>query len=340
MMKILYIGNKLAKSGRTPTTIDTLSIQFEEFAEVVCASDKMNFALRFWDMCCSVYKHRDADYVVIDTYSTLAFYFAYAVSGCCRMLGLRYIPILHGGSLPERLDRSPKASKALFVHSFKNISPSGYLKAEFEKRGYDNIYVIPNNIDVSKYKYRERKAYAPKLLWVRSFAEIYNCEMAVEVLNLVLKRYPDASLCMIGPDKDGTMAKTIELAKARGISNSLKITGQMTRKEWHKISEGYDIFISTTNFDNTPVSVIESMALGLPVVSTNVGGMPFLIQDGVDGYLVEKNNPEMMANKICEIIEDPDTAVIVARNARKKAESFAWSRISALWRQVFETSHV
>lgn len=338
-MKILYIGNKLAKSGRTPTTVDTLSIQFKEFAEVVSVSDKMNPVFRFADMCSSVFKHSDADYVVIDTYSTLAYFFAFAVATCCRLLSKKYILILHGGSLPERLDNSPKMSKMLFGHSYKNISPSRYLKAEFERRGYSNIDVIPNNIDVSKYKFKERKEFRPRLLWVRSFAEIYNCEMAVEVLKLVLQRYPDAQLCMVGPDKDGSMEKTINLAKSYGIDGSLKITGQISKKEWHKLSEEYDIFISTTNFDNTPVSVIESMALGLPVISTDVGGMPYLIDNGKDGYLVEKNNTEMMADKIFEIIRTPHLALELTRRARKKAESFGWTSVSKLWRQTFGINH-
>ena len=338
-MKILYIGNKLAKSGRTPTTVDTLSIQFGEFAEVVSVSDKMNPVFRFADMCSSVFKHRDADYVVIDTYSTLAFYFALAVATCCRLLSKKYIPILHGGSLPKRLDNSPKMSKMLFGHSYKNISPSGYLKAEFDRRGYANIDIIPNNIDVSKYKFKERKEFRPRLLWVRSFAEIYNCEMAVKVLKLVSQHYRDAQLCMVGPDKDGSMGKTINLAKSYGIADSIKITGQMSKDEWHKLSEEYDIFISTTNFDNTPVSVIESMALGLPVISTDVGGMPYLIDNGKDGYLVEKNNTEMMADKIFEIIQTPELTLELTKKARKKAESFSWTSVSKLWRQTFGINH-
>lgn len=338
-MKILYIGNKLAKSGRTPTTVDTLSIQFGEFAEVVAVSDKKNPVMRFGEMCVSVFRHRDVDYVIIDTYSTLAYYFAFAVATCCRLLSKKYIPILHGGSLPERLDQSPKMSKLLFGYSFKNISPSGYLKSEFEKRGYCNIDVIPNNIDVSKYKFKERLEYKPHLLWVRSFAEIYNCKMAVEVLKLVLKRYPEATLCMVGPDKDGSMAQTINLAKAYGISNSLKIMGQMNKEDWHKLSEEYDIFISTTNFDNTPVSVIEAMALGLPVVSTDVGGMPYLIDNGIDGYLVEKNNPKMMANMIFNIIQSSEMTLKTTRKARKKAESFGWESVSKLWIKTFGANH-
>ena len=67
----------------------------------------------------------------------------------------------------------------------------------------------------------------------------------------------------------------------------MNFTGKLSKQEWRDLSKDYNVFINTTNFDNTPVSVIEAMALGIPVVSTNVGGLPFLITDKVDGVLVE-----------------------------------------------------
>lgn len=333
-MKILYIGNKLAASGRTPTTVDTLGKQFEEFLDVVTVSDKFNRLTRLWDMCTSVFKYKDADYVIIDTYSSSAFYFTWAVSQCCRLLGKKYIPILHGGNLPERLDNSPKLSKSVFCHSYMNVAPSGYLHHEFEVRGYSRLITIPNNIDISVYKYKERKVLRPRLLWVRSFAEIYNCTMAIEVLNLLLKQYPDTELCMVGPDKDGSMQKTIDLAKSYGIDKHLKLTGQMPKSEWHKLSEDYDIFISTTNFDNTPVSVIEAMALGLPVISTNVGGVPYLVRDNEDALLVEKGNAEVMADMSVFLLSNPDTALSISRKARTKAESFDWNEVKKQWQSL------
>lgn len=333
-MEILYIGNKLAASGRTPTTVDTLGKQFEEFLDVVTVSDKFNKVARFWDMCSSVFLHKNADYVIIDTYSTSAFYFAWAVAQCCRLLGKKYIPILHGGSLPERLDSSPLLSKSIFYHSYMNVAPSGYLHHEFEVRGYPRLVTIPNNIDLSIYKYKERNIIRPKLLWVRSFAEIYNCTMAVDVLEILLKKHPDAELCMVGPDKDGSMQKTINLAKRYGIDSHLKVTGQMTKSEWHRLSDDYDIFISTTNFDNTPVSVIEAMALGLPVISTNVGGVPYLVKNGVDALLVEKGNAKEMADKIENLLTNFKMAHAISRNARVKAESFGWENVKKQWQSL------
>lgn len=335
-MGILYIGNKLSDKGRTPTTIDTLGKQFEEFVNVKYASDKINPVLRLADMCMSVFRNRKSKYVIIDTYSTSAFYFALAVGLCCRITGKKYIPILHGGNLPHRLDTSRFISRSLFKHAYRIVSPSGYLKHEFETRGYHGIVEIPNNIEISDCEFKKRDSFSPKLLWVRAFDKTYNCEMAVEVLRLLLKTYPEASLCMIGPDKDGSMQSTIDLAKRYGISDRLKITGRLSKSDWHNVAKEYDIFISTTNFDNTPVSVIEAMALGLPVVSTNVGGMPFLINDGNDGYLVEKNNAAEMAECITGIIRNPAENTQLSLRARRKAERFDWQSVKQQWAEILK----
>lgn len=336
MTTILYIGNKLSKYGFTPTNVETLGEQLKEFCNVVSVSDKRNKAARMIDMIAAICRNRKSDYVVIDTYSTSNFYITYVAALLCRVFKLKYVPILHGGNLPERLERSPRMSRRVFNHSLTNVSPSGYLNYEFRRHGYENVVTIPNNIFIEDYPFKVRSSFRPKLLWVRSFDKTYNCEMAVDVLYLLLQKYPDAELCMVGPDKDGSQQSVKTLAEKYGISDHLKITGKLSRAEWHKLAEDYDIFISTTNFDNTPVSAIEAMALGLPVVSTNVGGVPFLIDDGKDGLLCEKGNAEDMARKIGQLISMPDATVAICSNARHKTEQFDWGVVREQWKSVLQ----
>jgi glycosyltransferase involved in cell wall biosynthesis len=158
--------------------------------------------------------------------------------------------------------------------------------------------------------------------------------MAIEVLKELKNTYPKAILCMIGPDKDGTLEDVKQLINKYHLNESVEITGVLSKNEWHKKSKEFDIFINTTNIDNTPVSVIEAMALGLPVVSTNVGGMPYLIQYNVDGVLVEKNNPSVMTKEICKIVSMKNSSL--AENARKKVENFDWSVVRDLWIKLLD----
>ncbi|GAA4815462.1 glycosyltransferase family 4 protein [Litoribaculum gwangyangense] len=335
MRHIVYIGNKANDRKKTNvSSIDILSSLLKESGFVVfSASHKKDMLLRLIHMLYTCLKYRkEADYVLIDTYSTLNFYYAYFVSQFCRVLKLKYIPILHGGNLPNRLKNSPKLSKAIFNHAFKNIAPSEYIKSQFINFGFHNIKIIPNAIDLKNYPFKERTFEKVKLLWVRSFSKIYNPLLAVKILKTLKERGISAELCMVGPDSDGCLNDVKEYAKSLGLK--VTFTGKLNKEDWISLSKNYNIFINTTNFDNTPVSVIEAMALGLPVISTNVGGIPFLIENQKTGILVAPNSVESFITEINKIMTSPEKANHLAMVARKKVEDFDWSHIKTQWIKV------
>lgn len=332
--KILYVGNALSHSEKTLTHIETLSADLRiEGYNVVVTSKKTKKSYRIIDMITTFFKAKKTiDIVLIDTYSTTNFWYAVVIAKLCRIYNIAYIPILHGGNLPSRLHKNPKICKHLFGKAKVNVAPSGYLYGAFAKANYKNITLIPNTISLDNYPFKERKKFAPKLLWVRSFAQIYNPKMAVEVLSLLIKQYPEAQLTMVGPDKDGSL----ESCKQYAITQNLPVTftGKLSKNEWIKVSKESDIFISTTNFDNTPVSVIEAMALGLPVVSTNVGGMPFLIDNDKDGILIEPNNSQIFTGAILKLLNNQKNTHNITLIARDKVKAFDWSTVKELWNKV------
>lgn len=334
MKTILYIGNVLEDSQKTLTTIDTLSKNLrEEGYNVIIASSKRNTLLRLGDMLWHILKYKSqVNYVLIDTYSTLNFYYAYFSSQLCRLFHLKYIPILHGGNLPNRLKNSPIKSRQIFTNAFVNIAPSKYIQSIFENFGYFKVKCISNTIEIEKYPFKQRQIVKPKLLWVRAFSTIYNPQLAVELLKLLKDKNLEADLCMIGPDKDGSLLKVKALAKDLGVN--VKFTGKLSKKEWINLSKNYNIFINTTNVDNTPVSVIEAMALGLPVISTNVGGLPFLIDHLETGILVKPLDVSGFKKGVLQFIEDNELAKELALNARQKAEQFDWNVVKQDWLTV------
>ena len=286
-------------------------------------------------MCWGVLIHPKANYLLIDTYSTVNFYYALVISQLARLLSISYIPILHGGNLPMRLKSHPKLCQLIFQNALVNIAPSNYLWGEFQKRGFKTRF-IPNAIELKKYTYTRRTIIQPKLLWVRAFDEIYNPKMAIEVLAILKSIYPNASLCMVGADKDGSLKKVKEIATEKGLSQFIEFTGYLSKEAWIEKSKDCSIFINTTNIDNTPVSILEAMALGLPVVSTRVGGIPYLIEDGKTGLLVEKNNVQQMVNQIVDLIEDKEKAITLSQNARKLVESFDSKRVQQQWCELLK----
>lgn len=281
-------------------------------------------------MCYACIKYKSkVDFVLIDTYSTQNFYYALVVSKLCRLLNLDYVPILHGGNLTHRLKNNPKWSQAIFNLSKFNVSPSLFLKESFEALGYTNIIHIPNAIALEDYLFTNKTYDNPRLLWVRSFSKIYNPELAIHVFKSVKKDFPKAKLCMVGPDADGSQKQVEDLAHQFNLK--VKFTGKLKKKEWLDLSQNYNVFINTTNFDNTPVSVIEAMALGLPIVSTNVGGMPYLISNGINGLLVKANDAESMSQAITSLFDDSEKRKNMINSARVKISDFAWNKVKLLW---------
>jgi len=335
LKNLLYIGNKLSRHGVTPTTIEILGPLLEqEGFDVRYSSSKKSQLLRLTAMLWSVFQYRKSDYVLIDTYSTVNFWYAFATSQLCRCLKMKYIPILHGGNLAFRLKNNPRICRMIFKYSFQNVSPSLFLMDQFKSEGFQNLIPIPNVIEIENYAFLERKKAKPNLLWVRSFAEIYNPLMAVDVFASIKKKYPEATLCMVGPEKDGSLLAAKQ--KAKNLELNIQFTGKLSKEDWINESKQYDIFINSTHFDNMPVSVVEAMSLGLAVVSTNVGGIPFLLENQKDALLVSDDNVNEMVNAIERLIEDQDLFDKITTNGRLKSEQFDWKIIRNKWMVILK----
>jgi glycosyltransferase involved in cell wall biosynthesis len=333
MKNVLYIGNALSNKGKTVTTIETLGNQLNEISNVKIASNKSNKVLRLLDMIRLVLMNKsNADFILIDTYSSANFYFAIIISQLCRVLKKKYIPILHGGTLERRLKIYPKFSQLIFKNAYKLVAPSNFLKTTFNSYGYKDVLYIPNTIEIEYYQFNSRNVDTIKLLWVRSFASMYNPKLAVLVLESLLNKGHNAELTMIGPDVDGTLEKVKSLSNSKNLE--VNFTGKLSKQQWIELSKDHNIFINTTNVDNTPVSVIEAMALGLPVVSTNVGGIPFLISHNEDAILVPPNNIEAMVEEIIKLKSDNILRDKLVINARKKVAKFDWNVVKPKWKSL------
>jgi len=297
------------------------------------ASNKNNKALRLVEMLGMIMKyHKSTDIVLIDTYGALNFYYAYLVAKACQLYNLEYIPILHGGNLPTRLEESKGFSENLFGKAKMNVAPSQFLYRIFNNAGFKNLQIIPNAIELNKFPFKERKQFAPKMLWVRRFQGRYNPMMAIKVLQQLKKEYPTAELCMVGPEKDGSLQK----CRAYAEKNDLKVifTGKLKKKEWAKVSKDYDIFLNSTNIDNTPISVIEAMALGLAIVSTDVGGMNDLIDHNVNGILVPWKDENSMVLAVKSLLENQEKTAQMTLNAREKVSNFDWEKVKNNWNEL------
>jgi glycosyltransferase involved in cell wall biosynthesis len=334
--RLCFIGNLLGGNPDHPVSQSQLLVKLftSEGYEVRCASSKLNRLARLADIIAVLITGRQRfDAVVLDLYSNFYFLAADIASLLCKLFRIPLIMVMHGGELPEFVRRFPRWTKRVLDRPTLLTAPSPFLAREIGALGYD-VRVIPNVVDLSLYPFRERSEIRPKLIWMRSFHPIYNPEMAIRVLARLRESQPDAILTMAGSDK-GLENNSRSAAREFGVADAVRFVGFLNWKSKLEELSAADIYLNTNRKDNMPVSVVEAQAMGLPVVATNVGGLPFLIENGKNGFLVPTEDANQMAAKIKTLLDNPQTTASFSRNGRASAEQSSWASVKPLWEALF-----
>jgi len=336
--RVVYLGTATqSHQNNTPDTSSGLVSQLQLWGySVILASSYQSALTRLIDMIWVVLTRVNRHtLVLIDTYSTSNFYGAILLSWLIRLKRAPYIPILHGGRLPKRMNSANRLIQQYFVNAKALVAPSEYL-AEVARAQNWPVQVIPNGLNLSDYPRVAPKPLKPVLLWVRAFDHIYRPMLALNVLKTLKQNHPEAELYMVGPDKDGSLNPCKEFAK----SHQLKVhfTGKLSKKQWTQLASTASIFLNTSAIDNAPVSIVEAMALGLPVVSSAVGGLPFLIEHTRSGFLIPEAQEVKMATQFAatieELIQGNCDLGSITDLARSKADLHDWFKVRPLWKAL------
>lgn len=300
--------------------------------QVITTSNWSNRMMRPLDMLTAIFRHRvDYDVTQIDVFSGSAFIWAELSARALRRLQKPFVLTLHGGNLPAFAEDHAARVRNLLNSAAMVTTPSIYLSKGME--GYrSDIRLVPNPIEIGPYSFRLRAAPHPNLLYLRALHRMYNPCLAVTALQELHEHFPAARLILAGPDKHDGAANDLRAAIASTqLQDSVAVVGAVSKVEVPRLMDQADIFLNTTNVDNTPISVIEALACGMCIVSTNVGGIPYLLTHEHDALLVPPNDPQSMADAIRRILTEPGLAERLSRNARKTAEQFDWSIILPQW---------
>jgi glycosyltransferase involved in cell wall biosynthesis len=304
---------------------------------IIRTSDKPTPLPRLGNMLSTVWnRRREYQVAQVELYSGRAFMLAELVCRALKTLRKPYVLTLHGGGLPDFGRHWPGRVRTLLGSAAAVTAPSDYIRQAMT--GYRNeILIIPNPLDLGAYPFRLRQNPEPRLVWLRAFHRIYNPALALKTLALVQKKFPDAQLAMFGPDKnDGSLAAVKKLIPAIHLKGGLSLNGPIPRTEVPaRLNQG-EIFINTANMDNTPLSVLEALACGLCLVSTNVGGIPHLLDHEENALLVDPDNPSAMAGAVIRLLTDPDLAGRLSHGARQKAEPHDWKSILPCWEALLK----
>lgn len=271
-------------------------------------------------------------------HSFSASYSSYVLSTLPAMIvgRLRRRPVLvhyHSGEAPDHLARSWLARWTLAHLADLIVAPSGFLRDVFARFGL-RAEVVHNTVDFERFPFRARGALRPRLVSTRNLEKDYNVACTLRAFEIVQRRYPDASLTVVG---DGRERRALEaLAHELGLRN-VTFAGRVPPAEIPRHYAEADIYVQTPDLDNMPLSVLEAYASGAPVVSTDVGGLPSMLTDGVHGLLAPANDHAAVAARILELLEDSERAGRLAANAHERCRQYTWPAVRPAWLAIYRT---
>jgi len=248
-----------------------------------------------------------------------------------RIRGTPVIVNYRGGEAESFLARAPFWVHRTLASADSIIAPSGFLQGIFERHGL-KPKTIPNIVDLTRFKPRDptpRMAGGRHIVVTRNLEPIYDIATALRSFALASASITELRMTIAGT---GPQREQLErLARELGIESRVCFAGRIDNDRIGALYREADLVLNPSTVDNMPVSILEAFASAVPVVSTNVGGIPFIARHGHTALLVPPGEPAAMSEAIVQVLSDPVLAQRLARNGLEEAKRYAWSAARELW---------
>lgn len=244
-----------------------------------------------------------------------------------RLRGLPVMVNYRGGEAAGFLESSGAVVALTLKRAQALLVPSGFLQAVFAPHGHQ-AQIVPNVVDLQRFSPAEAAPAVPHLIVARNLESLYDNESAIRALALVRQRYPAVRMTVAGsgPELDRLKA----LAEELGQGSAIHFAGRLDRDAMAALYREATVSLNPSLADNMPNSVLESMASGVPVVSTDVGGVPYLLSHEQTGLLVKPQDPAALAAAVLRLLDDAALYQRLRQAGLAEVQRYTWARVAPL----------
>jgi glycosyltransferase involved in cell wall biosynthesis len=245
----------------------------------------------------------------------------------------RIIVTYHGGEAAEYFKKHGAFARRWLNRADKVIVLNGYLKNVFEEYHIPCI-VIPNIVPLREDVYRLKQSIAPKMISVRHLTDLYRIDLIIHAFAKVVEKYPEATLDILG---QGDMRSELECLAHRDerLEKRVRFMGQVPNEKMYDYLKANDIMLSAPRIDNMPVSLMEAMNAGVLVISSNVGGVPYMISHQQTGLLFD-GDVDALAEQIIWALEHKKESVAMIEAAHEEVKKYSWNNIRKQLLPIYE----
>ena len=249
-----------------------------------------------------------------------------------RLLRRRVLLNYRTGEAEDHLRRHGRVVIPLMRLAHAIIVPSGYLVEIFGRYGLV-AQAIANFVDLDQIPYRERTQVAPNFLCNRNFEAHYNVACVIRAFAKIQDEYPEATLALVGEGSERTTLETL----VRSLSlRAVAFAGSVHPHEMGGHYDRADCYLNAPEIDNMPTSVIEAFAAGLPVVSTDAGGTPWIVRSGQNGLLVSRNDDAALADSAIRLLREDGLVHRLTNTARNDViANYTWDAVAPHWYSAY-----
>jgi glycosyltransferase involved in cell wall biosynthesis len=254
-----------------------------------------------------------------------------------RLRGTPVVVNYRGGEAAEFLARSGGVVGWAIRRCQRLVVPSGFLCEVFARHGLV-AEIVPNIIDTRRFHPAAARAQGGtwQVLVARNLEPIYDNATALRAFAAVHRQYPQARLVIAGTGPEAAALQT--LADELDLAGAVEFAGRLERDEMAARLRQSQVALNPSRVDNMPNSVLEALASGVPVVSTAVGGVPHIVQDGVTALLVPAHDATAMATALQRLLNDPALAARLADNGLREVQRYTWECVAPLWAAVYASA--